>query len=188
MPSWSRTRFEIGLCLGIILVLLWQYRPLRAPPLPPSESAFIAAVSDSTTAWAAAPNDVARLPLRAARAAAICNALPNLTATGWAATVVSVTPNTLPDLAGKPTARITLQLAPHIQLSTPANPLFNNPANMVQAGTPLYTTAATLHPGQTVTFSARFFADSTDCVFEDSFTADGSMRSPEFKIQLLQIK
>jgi hypothetical protein len=188
MRNWSRTRFEIGLCLGIIVALLWQYAPKPARHLPPAEAAFIAAVSDAAGTWAAAPNDVARLPMRAARAAAICAALPDLTATSWAGTVANVSPNALPDLHGNATARVTLNIAPHIQLSTPANPLFNSPDTMVESGTPLYTTAATLRTSQNVTFSAKFVPDGTDCVAEESLTSNGSMTRPEFKIVLLAIK
>jgi len=126
--------------------------------------------------------------MRAARAKEICTVLPGLTARNWLAVVQSVTPNTLPDFAGKATARITLALAPDILVSTPASPLFNNAAAMVEAGSPLYATAATLRPGAKVVFSGVFPSSDTDCIVEESFTPNGAMTAPEFKIQLTELK
>jgi hypothetical protein len=114
--------------------------------------------------------------------------LPGLTASHWRAVVQSITPNTLPDFAGKATARIILLLPPDITLSTPASPLFNNSAAMVEAGSPLYAIAATLRPGTVVRFSAIFPANGTDCIDEESFTPNGSMTAPQFKMQLLSLQ
>jgi hypothetical protein len=185
---WSRRRFHLGLCIGIIAVLAWQYAPRPAPKLPPPEAAFVAVVEDARTAWINAPNDLARIDMRAARAQKLCAVLPGLTASHWRAVVQSITPNTLPDFAGKATARIILLLPPDITLSTPASPLFNNSAAMVEAGSPLYAIAATLRPGTVVRFSAIFPANGTDCIDEESFTPNGSMTAPQFKMQLLSLQ
>ncbi len=184
---WSRIRFQFGLCLGIAAVLAWQYLPRPTPPMPPAEAGFVAAVEDARTAWLTAPNDLARVNMRAARAAAICAGLPALTATAWRATVQNVTPNLLPDIAGKATAQITLTLNPHITLSTPSSP-FNNPAAMVEAGSPLYALAATLRPGTPVVVSATFSSSDTDCADEESLTPNGSMTAPVFKIQIIKLE
>jgi hypothetical protein len=181
---WSRTRFQLGVCAGIILVLAWQYAPKRALRLPPPEAAFVAVVEDARTAWVNAPNDLARIDMRAARAQEICTVLPGLAARNWRGVVQSITPNTLPDFAGKATARIILSLGPDILVSTPSSPLFNNSAAMVEAGSPLYAVAATLRPGTKVVFSGVFPASDTDCIVEESFTPNGSMAAPEFKILL----
>jgi hypothetical protein len=181
----TRRQKSIGwiILAGAILFLI-TLPPRPAAPLPAPEAAFIAAVDHARIAWIDAPNDLAKIGMRQARGAALCSALPSLIATGWTGWISQIEPDRLPDLAGKTTATIVLALTRHITLSTPANPLFNPADAMVEAGSPIYATASRLPLGQKVIFSARFQPSPGDCMTEESFTADGSMRNPDFKIVL----
>jgi hypothetical protein len=181
-----RKSFTIGLFIGTALMLLYQSRDaIRLPiVMPPPELAFIAAAADARQAWVSAPNDLARVNMRAARAAALCKALPGLAAVDWRGTVQQIIPDSFPDYAGHKTVRIVINLQPHLALTTPAAPLLNLPDTMVEAGTAIYAAAAALPLGAAVKFSGRFFADGTDCMAETSLTRAGSMTEPVFKIQL----
>lgn len=181
-----RRNFTIGLFIGVALMLLYESRDaIHMPaPMPAQESAFIAAAADARQAWMSAPNDLARATMRTARAAALCKALPGLAAADWRGTVQQIIPDSFPDYAGHKTVRIVINLQPHLALTTPAAPLLNLPDTMVQEGTPIYAAAAALPLGAAVTFSAKFFADGTDCMAETSLTRAGSMTDPVFKIKL----
>jgi len=187
-PPRRRPFFSLGLLIGVAAVVAYRSLPPPALPMPADESAFIRAVADARAAWLSAPNDLAKTGTRQARAAAICQAIPTRTATGWMGRIVSVEPNTLPDFAGKTTARVVIALDAHLRLATPSNPVMNLPGSMIEAGTPLYEEAATLRAGQAIMFSGKFSADGADCVAETSFLTDGSMREPVFRIELEDIK
>jgi len=186
MPR-RRRNFTIGLFIGVALMLLYESWGHRAPEMarmPAPELAFLAAALDARQTWVGAPNDLARANMRAARAAALCNALPGLASSGWLGSVQRIDPDNFPDYAGKKTVRIVINLAPHVAVTTPAAPLLNLPNTMVEAGTTIYAAAAALPLGGPVRFSGRFFPDGTDCMAETSLTRAGSMTDPVFKIQL----
>lgn len=191
IPYRNRRRtFTIGLFLGVALMLGWQYwRAARANStagMPKDESAFVGILTKARQAWIDAPNDLARQGMRAARTAALCKALPGLAAAGWDGRIVSVLPDGFPDYLGKKTVTIIIVLMTDVTLSTPEAPLLNNPATMVEAGSPIYATAATLRTGQPIIFSANFFPGA-DCLDETSLTLGGGMTEPRFKVQLTQL-
>jgi len=183
----GRRNFTLGIFLGILAMLAWQYgrawEKNSTLGMPQDETAFVTVLTQSRAAWLAAPNDLARLGMRQARAAALCKANPQLLAHNWRGRILSVTPNAMPDFSGKQTATIVIALTTDITLATPALPLLNSPSSLVEAGTPIYTTAATLRAGQDVRFSGQFFSGG-DCVDEESFTLTGGMTEPRLKIQL----
>jgi hypothetical protein len=180
--------FLLGLAVGIVLMLgreyVASYRSHMVPGMAADEIAFVQAVGQARDLWVAAPNDLARVGMRTARGARLCQILPGLTASGWTGRVVSIEPDNFPDYAGKASAHIVIELADHLTLSTPTAPLFNMPGSLVEVGTPVYEIAKTLPIDAAVLFSARFFASGTDCMTETSFTDHGSMTDPVFKIQL----
>jgi hypothetical protein len=182
-----RRTFSVGLLLGVLGMLGWQYwrsaQQNSTRLMPPEEAAFVKIFSQSRAAWITAPNDLGRIGMRQARAAALCKADPELSVSGWLGRIISVTPNSVPDLEGKQSATIVIGLTSDVSVTTPSLPLLNNPAAMVEAGTPIYATAATLPAGQGVRFSGRFFTGS-DCVDEESFTVNGGMTEPRLKIWL----
>jgi hypothetical protein len=170
--------------IGIAAVLIYKMLPPLPMAMPAPERAFIGAVAQAQSAWSTAPNDVARIGMRQARAAALCRVLPGLAFTDWAGRIARIEPSALPDLRGRATAQVSITLAPGLTLSTPGSGLLNLPGTMVEAGSAIYGVAATLPIGRKVVFSGRFEASGEDCVAEDSFTDDGSMRNPEFKVVL----
>lgn len=184
----NRTRnFTIGLFLGVALMLSYQYfraaQQNSTSAMPPAEAAFVNILMQSRAAWLDAPNDLARHGMRTARAAALCKANPTLSADAWLGRLDSITPDAFPDYAGKSTARIIITLTSDISISTPAAPLLNTPAQLVEAGTPVYQVAATLRIGQRIRFSGHFLS-GTDCADEESLTLQGSMTAPRLKIVL----
>ena len=185
--TYRRRTFTLGLFLGVALMLGYQYyrteRANSAIGMPAPEAAFVKITMQARQAWIDAPNDLARNGMRADRAAALCQADPSLTAAGWQGRIVSISPNGFPDYFGKSTAKIVIGLTDNITVSTPAVPLINNPAAMVEAGSPIYQTAATLRAGQRVLFNGVFFSGA-DCMEETSFLVSGGMTDPEFKIRL----
>jgi hypothetical protein len=186
-PANRRRNFTIGLFLGVALMMGWQYwlaaRANSTEGMPRDEAEFVNILQQAHDAWRQAPNELARTPMRAARAAALCKAVPGLSATGWSGRVVSILPDGFPDYLGNKTVTIIIALTTDISLTTPAAPLLNDPSTMVQAGTPIYATAATLRPGEAVKFSGRFFPGA-DCMDETRLTLSGGMTAPRWKFQL----
>jgi hypothetical protein len=182
--------FTIGLFLGVALMLAYQYWRAAArnstAAMPEDEAAFVNILMQSRAAWLDAPNDLARHGMRAARAAALCKANPGLSANGWTGRMDRVIPDAFPDYAGKPTARIIITLTSDISISTPSAPLLNTPSTMVEAGTPIYETSATLRLGQRIRFSGHF-VPGADCADEESLTLQGGMTSPRLKIVLTKL-
>jgi hypothetical protein len=136
-PTRSRRNFTIGLFLGVASMLAFQYwrqaQKNSTAGMPPDEAAFVTILTQSRAAWIGAPNDLARRGIRAARAAALCKADPTLSANNWLGRMVSVTPDSFPDYAGKATARIIIALTADATLSTPSAPLLNDPSTMAPA-------------------------------------------------------
>jgi hypothetical protein len=180
-PTGRRSRtFALGLFLGVVAVRLYQTVPPPPLPMPPDEAAFIRAVTAARLADLEAPNDLARLDLRAQRAAAICAAIPTLTLNNWTGRLTGAEPNTLPDLLGQTTIHLTITLAPHITLQTPSSPLINLPSNMLARDNPLAATAATIPINHPLTLSGTLPASATDCATEIS----GGLTDPSFKLEL----
>jgi hypothetical protein len=182
-----RRNFTIGLFLGVALMLGWQYwRAARLNStafMPKDEAAFINILMQARQAWIDAPNDLARNGMRDARATSLCKTLPGLTANDWDGRIVSILPDGFPDYFGKKTVTIIIALTSDVTLSTPAAPLLNNPATMVESGSALYATAATLRAGEPVKFSAKFFPGA-DCMDNTRLTLAGGMTEPRWKMQL----
>jgi len=172
--------FALGLFIGVVAVRLYQTIPPPPLPMPPDEAAFIRAVTAARLANLEAPNDLARMGLRAQRAAAICAAIPALTLTNWTGRLTGAEPNTLPDLFGQTTIHLTITLAPHVTLETPSSPLTNLPNKMLTQDTPLASTAATIPLNHPVTLSGTLPASATDCATEIS----GGLADPSFKLEL----
>jgi len=183
-----RFSFLAGVAIGIAAVLAGQiyadHRRHVVPGMAADEKRFVTAVAQARDNWVSAPNDLARVGMRAARGAALCAVLPGLAAADWTGRVVTIEPDNFPDYAGKASAHIVIGLGDHLALSTPGAPLLNLPGAMAEVGSPVYQAAKSLRIGQAVLFSARFFGSFTDCMAETSFTDDGSMTDPVFKIQL----
>jgi len=177
-PRHSRA-FSLGLFAGVAAMLLYETLPPPALPQPPDEAAFIRAVTVARLADISAPNDLARMPLRSQRAAAICAAIPSLTLTGWTGRLTGAEPNSLPDLLGQTTIHLTIAIAPHITFETPTSPLTNLPNAMLTADSPLAATAATIRLHHPITFSGHL-PPGADC----ATIVSGALANPSFKLEL----
>jgi hypothetical protein len=193
-PYFSRNRSArrgsraLGIVIGIAAVIVYQTvtrpNPDSTAGMPPAELAFVSAATEAQMSWVTAPNDLARVDMPAQRAASLCQALPGLAATAWRGRIANITPDGFPDFNGKKTAHIVIALSSHLDVTTPAAPLLNNPNTMVEAGSAIYTVAATLPIGAPVVFSGTFFPDAANCLTVTNLTLDGSMTDPNFKISL----
>jgi hypothetical protein len=189
VPAGRRSRsFALGLFIGVCAVLLYETLPPPALPVPPDEAAFIRAITAARLAYMHAPNDLARLPLRSARAAAICAAIPSLALTGWTGRLTGAEPNSLPDLLGQTTIDLRITIAPHITLETATSPLSNLPGTLLSIGSPLAATAATIPIGHPVTLSGELPPSNADCATETSLILVHSMTDPSFKLVISALR
>jgi hypothetical protein len=180
----ARPFLSLGLGIGVGAALLYQYVPPRPLPMPADERAFERVIETARLSWVTAPNDLARTSQRAARAAALCAALPAMAARNWTGRLITAEPNHLPDLTGHATAQLTIRLAANLTLSTPSNPLTNLPSAFIEAGSPLYAAATAIPLDAPVSFSASFPGSGDDCLSVTNFGEDSAMRAPDFKIIL----
>jgi hypothetical protein len=179
-----RRSFTAGLFIGIVSMRLYETLPPRPLPMPGDEAAFVRAVTAARLAYIGAPNDLARLPLRDARAAAICAALPGLAFSNWTGRLTAADANTLPDLLGQTTVHLAITIAPHIVLETAGSPLMNLPGGMLVVGSPVANAAAAIRLHQPVMVSGRLPGSAADCATETSLTLGHAMSDPTFKLVL----
>ena len=156
-----------------------------APTIPPDQAQFLEAVAQGKEAHRAAGSDkFAQGAARPARRQAICQtaAGQTLRVSGWVGQVATRSTNS----EGK--GVLSIQVAPDVFLTT-----YNNAFSdirfrtLIEPGTQVFNEMANLRTGDWVIFSGRFFANPTDCVEETSLTLRGSMTSPEFLFQFLEI-
>lgn len=157
---------------------------LTRPSAPPDQAALVAVLHRWATTYENAENDVARLPMRAARAAEVC-ALGITEARDWTARVTTI-------LTAGQAAGIELALTHRVSAATTNNRLSDALApegerTLIQPGTPLHQAVATLRRGDAVRFSGRFFPNRQDCLREVRATAAGGMTAPQFDLQLTAI-
>jgi hypothetical protein len=164
-----------------IAALYFTDRPTDRPPLvnnsPESEKSFIDVLQMYRYQWQRAPNDIQREPIRANRDRALCN-LP-LTFKNWRGKIRTA-PRTL--WFGD-----DQEIGMSLSIWSDANDAFiftNSSANHggIQRNTQLFNKVSQLMEGQTITFSGHFVELENGCIKEDSFTDNGSLTSPEFRI------
>ncbi|MFN3450330.1 MAG: hypothetical protein ACK44F_16650 [Roseococcus sp.] len=157
---------------------------LTRPAAPPDQQALVAVLHRWAEAYERAENDIARLPMRGARAAEIC-ALGLSEARDWTARVAAI------HAAGQ-AAGIDLALTHRVSAGTANNRASEALApegqrTLIQPGTPLHQTIARLRPGDAVRFSGLLFPDRQDCLRETRLTEGGGMTAPRLALQLIAI-
>lgn len=151
--------------------------------VPADEAKFIAAVTSARDAYHAAANEMAQGGTRAARRAAICQALANApAATGWIGTIQSLSSNT----EGK--GVLTISLAPDVSVGTWNNELSDiGDDTLLASNSPVFVAASAMKEGDAVRFSGSFIASDVDCTKEQSLTLQGSMEEPAFVFKFASV-
>lgn len=172
-------------------LLLWMtgaldrvWESVRRPAMPATETAFIAVLDHWAREYEKAENDVARRPMRAARAADICG-LNLREVRDWTGRVAAV--HAAGDQAG-----VDLALTYRVTVGTTNNRLSDALApagqqTLIPTGSLLYATLATLRPGTAVRFSGQFFPAAADCLRETRVSESGGMTEPRFEMRLTAI-
>jgi hypothetical protein len=147
--------------------------PARKPRIPADQQAFVELVTRYARAWAAAPNDIAREPLRLERKEELCRN-PPINVSEWLATVRQVGKSLSNDGA------LEVALSDKISLNS----------YEIKRDGPLFAILATLRERQKVRFSGSFFRSvhqQKDCLVETRFTESGGMTEPRFRFDFTAI-
>lgn len=169
--------------LAVGLALLWVSgawehisdrlgRSRMTPTAQASQDAFLRVIADGRQEWRAAPNEIQREPLPAARATALC-ALPT-TVTGWQGRVGHVG-----RYLGSRSISLSLTITgSDVTLRTEGD--LQDLNTKIQPSTPLFDAVSQLGEGARVTFSGEFIPDAKTRHHETSLTNYGLMTAPTF--------
>ena len=166
-----------ALSLGSAALLITAVAAAAAD-VPAPQAAVIAAAEKARSAFDEAPNDMAKGGVRAARAKAICAAVPKLTAKDWIGEVDTLSSN------GDGWGILYINIGPDISVRTYNNAFSDAGSNtLIDPSSDVFAVASTLSVGQKVRFSGRFFKAKADCIKEMSLTQSGSIEEPAFLIR-----
>ena len=151
--------------------------------VPTDQTRFTAAITSARASYQSAANELAAGGVRRVRQKAICDAVINQRVSDWVGKITTLTSS------GDGHGVISIAVGPFIQISTWYNSFSDGRANtLIDPGSPLFKTLMKMKVGDTVKFSGRFFASTTDCVDEQSFTLQGSMSLPVFTLRFSSIQ
>lgn len=152
-----------------------------AMPIP--QRALLAVVTHTRELHGAAENDMLRGAVRPARAARLCQAVPETRAEGWVGQVAGLSSNN--DGHGV----LTVRIGERIHLATrPMSFGDGATATLIPVGSTLFQKASALREGQLVRFSGDLFRDPSDCFRETSVTVGGAMTEPRFLFRFRAIE
>lgn len=154
-----------------------------APMMPSDEKQFIDAVTSAHSAYDAAANEMAQGGTRAARRAAICQALQGSgAANGWIGSIKTLSSN------GDGKGVLEISIGPDITIGTWNNALSDISDNtLLDPNSDIFRSASAMKEGDAVMFSGSFIASETDCIEERSLTLEGSMQDPAFLIRFSSV-
>jgi hypothetical protein len=153
-------------------------------PLPEPQLQFVRTVSDAQSKARSAENDMQRGGIKAARDKQMCSQLQTRSAKDWIGKVERVGANS----DGK--GVFSVEIAKDVEVKTWNNALSDAfHKTMLEPGTPLFDTAASLKKGQMIKFSGTFFSASDgDCLVESSLSLSGKVKNPEFIFRFTAIE
>ena len=152
----------------------------QARSLSLDEAIFVQIIQDAKHQWKDAPNDMQRMPMRAARDLALCSL--HASVDEWVGTVADV--NTY--LFAEDLASFSVTLVPNTTLRTEGD--LENLGSKIARGTTLFEAVSKLAPGQKVIFSGHFIKSDRPCLVETSLTDRGSMTDPGFLFTFTGVK
>jgi hypothetical protein len=153
-------------------------------PLPEVQLAFVQTVGEAQNKARSAENDMQRGGIKAARDKQLCSQLKSRAVKEWIGKVQRVDANS----DGK--GVFSVEIAKNVEVKT-WNNSFSDVIHktMLEPGTPLFNTAASLKKGQLIKFSGTFFNGSEgDCLAESSLSLSGKVKDPEFIFRFTAIE
>ena len=148
--------------------------------MPADEKQFIEIVKQAQTASRSAANDMARGAALATRNNGLAKV--SLDVTDWVGKVTSIDSNS--DGWGV----LVIEIAKDISIQTWNNSLSDiSSKTLIEPGSALFNTAASLKRGQTVKFSGQFIRDDETGVGEQSMSLRGKLEDPEFTFKFSSI-
>jgi hypothetical protein len=143
---------------------------IQTASLPADQQNFIDAVTGAREAYRRAANDMAKGAARVERSERICQALRSFIVQDWIGRVHRLSSNN--DGRGV----LALKIGPGIYTKTWNNAVSDfQDGTLLAPGSQVYRTALSMHEGDVVLFSGKFFRGDKDCAREASLTIDGSM-------------
>lgn len=150
---------------------------------PAAEDAFVKAIDDARTVYAAGLNDLVRGAARPRRAEALCRAVPRGRVENWSGklAVLSSSPG------GK--GIVAIEVGQRITLATNRTDAADTQdKTLIDTRAPLFAYAAALAVGDRVQFSGTLVGGSDDCFKEAGRDLATAMTTPEFVIRLDSIR
>jgi hypothetical protein len=144
--------------------------------LPPMEARLIEIASTAQFASRKANNDMQRGGIKSKRDKALCESITSLAIMDWIGTIKKIDSNS----DGK--GVLEIEIAPDILIKTWNNALSDlSDQTLLEPGSPVFETAATMKPGQKAIFSGTLLKGSKgECIQEGSISLHGKISEPEF--------
>ncbi|MCP1404605.1 hypothetical protein [Achromobacter insolitus] len=155
-----------------------------APPQPEQQRLLVQTVVEAQGKGRATENDMQLGGIKAARDKQLCSQMKSRAVKDWIGTVQRVGANS----DGK--GVLSIEIADKVAVKT-WNNAFSDTSHktMLEPGTALFNTAASLKKGQLIKFSGTFFNGSSgDCLAESSLSLSGKVQDPEFLFRFSAIE
>lgn len=150
--------------------------------IPSEQSEFVRIIENARAAYNAAQNDMAKGGIRSERKQAICNLLKSGYKENWIGSINELSSNS----EGK--GVLSVSIGEKITLETWNNALSDFSAQtLIDPHSELFKTVSKLQEGDEIVFSGHFFAGDNDCIEEQSFTLNGSLKTPSFTFQFVKV-
>lgn len=167
-------RQVIAIVFGLSLAL-----PAWAQKAPENQARFTELVDQARRSYTAAPHELAKTQIRAARAQQLCATIfprdASLSVTGWVGIIEKITST------GNGAGGLSVRISRDMHVRTHVEGVGDiGYATLIQPKTVLYEKLMAARNNQPVQFSGNFFKGSRDCIREASLTENGSMTEPEF--------
>jgi TM2 domain-containing membrane protein YozV len=152
--------------------------------LPADEKTFVSAVAGFIPQYNAAPNELKKSAVRAARKAKLQELAPTLEFNGWVGRLEEMVTTS----KGNASLKISLPGGP-VSIVTQNNELSDiEDKTLIPIGSDLFNRIADLKTGTMVKISGRFISEEQDYIQEMSITEEGSVTEPEFVAQFNQVE
>lgn len=153
-------------------------------PYPPTEKAFISAVTSFVPTYNEAANELKKSALRTQRGFELRRALNDKRKfAGWVGRLTDM------ETTGDGKAGVRIQVARKLHLKTWNNELSDvGDRTLIEQSDPLYAAIADLKEGDVVQISGEFLPSRQDFIKETSLTEEGAMTDPEFLVRFSAIQ
>lgn len=149
---------------------------------PKPQQALVAAVKAGVETYTGGGSDLQKGAARPTRAKEICKAVKSRRAENWVGKLKTLTTN------GDGWGVLVVSITPQITVGTMLNSWADvKDKTLINPKSSVYTAAAKLKEGDTVSFSGVFAKGDADCFGEKSLTMSGAMMRPEFVLKFTSI-